>query len=491
MEEGSRREIIKLADYTEKTRMTKIKFGTDGWRAIIAKEYTVDNVARVSIAVAKWLKTKKAGAKVVVGHDCRFGGAMFVETVIKVLTQTGISVVTTDKGFVSTPMISYATTELGADLGIVITASHNPPSYNGYKLKGHFGGPLSPEEVDEIEQIIPDENELQLDQIDLTATANKSLIEIVDLEQMYIDKVKSTFDLDLIANAKFGWAYDAMYGAGQSVMQKLLPNIAFLHCDENPSFKGQAPEPIAKNLKEFSALMAGDDKLHCGLATDGDADRIGLYNASGEFVDSHHIILLTIHYLVKYKGLSGKVVTGFSSTPRIKAMCAHYGLEHNEVKIGFKYIAGKMAVPEEDVLLGGEESGGIALKTFIPERDGIWMGLTIWEFMAKTGKSLEELIAEVYEIVGPFAFERSDLHISDDLKHTIIDKCKKDSFHMFGKYQVQKVDDLDGFKYHFDENRWLMIRPSGTEPVLRTYAEAPTLDEVRVILDACKLTIGA
>lgn len=471
--------------------MTKIKFGTDGWRAIIAKEYTVDNVARVSIAVAAWLRKNFDNPSVVIGHDCRFGGAMFVETAVKVFVNSGITVYQSDKGFVSTPMVSYGTRELRASLGVVITASHNPPSYNGYKLKGDFGGPLSPEEVDEIEQIIPTENNLNLAQISLDGAKKDGLIKTVDLEQMYIDIVRKTFDLDLIANSKFGWAYDAMYGAGQSVMKKLLPTIDFLHCEPNPSFMGQAPEPIAKNLKEFSALMTSKESLSCGLATDGDADRIGLYNGKGEFIDSHHIILLTIHYLVKYKGLSGKVVTGFSSTPRIKAMCAHYGLEHNEVKIGFKYIAGKMAIESEDVLLGGEESGGIALKTFIPERDGIWMGLTIWEFMAKTGKSLDELIAEVYEIVGPFAFERSDLHITDEQKHSIIEKCKQDSFHMFGKYKVTGVETLDGFKYHFDENRWLMIRPSGTEPVLRTYAEAPTLDEVRVILEACKLTIGA
>ena len=471
--------------------MTKIKFGTDGWREIIAKDYTVDNVARVTTAVAQWLNQKFEKPSVVVGHDCRFGGAMFVETVIKVLTHQGIKVYTSDKGFVSTPMISYATRELKASLGVVITASHNPPSYNGYKLKGHFGGPLSPEEVDEIEQIIPNENDVNLNQISVETNAKAGLVKYVDLEQMYIDVVKKNFDLDLISNSNFGWAYDAMYGAGQSVMKKLLPTIEFLHCDYNPSFMGQAPEPIAKNLLEFSALMSSKTSLSCGLATDGDADRIGLYNSTGEFIDSHHIILLTIHYLVKYKGLSGKVVTGFSSTPRIKAMCEHYGLEHEEVKIGFKYIAGKMADDSEDVLLGGEESGGIALKTFIPERDGIWMGLTVWEFMAKTGKSLEDLIAEVYEIVGPFAFERSDLHISEEKKTAIIDKCKKDSFNMFGKYKVQSISTLDGFKYHFDENRWLMIRPSGTEPVLRTYAEAPTLNEVRVILEACKLTIGA
>jgi len=471
--------------------MSKIKFGTDGWRAIIAKEYTVDNVARVTSAVAEWLLKNFEKPSVVIGHDCRFGGAMFTETAARILTHKGIIVYAPQSGFVSTPMVSYACTELKTSIGIVITASHNPPSYNGYKLKGGFGGPLSPEEVDEIEQIIPSENEMKLDLISIEKAESAGLVKYVDLEQMYYDKIKSSFDLDLIANCNMGWAYDAMYGAGQNIMKRLLPEIEFLHCDDDPSFKGQAPEPIAKNLQEFSKLMSGSDKLNCGLATDGDADRIGLYNSKGEFVDSHHIILLTIHYLVKYKGMSGKVVTGFSSTPRIKQMCAHYGLEHEEVKIGFKYIASKMADPDQDVLLGGEESGGIALKTFIPERDGIWMGLTVWEFMAKTGKSLEDLIEEVYEIVGPFAFERSDLHITDKSKKTIISKCAAGEFHMFGKYQVKSTDTLDGFKYHFDEDRWLMIRPSGTEPVLRTYAEAPTLNEVRTILEACKLTIGA
>ena len=471
--------------------MTKIKFGTDGWRAIIAKEYTVDNVARVSIAVAEWLKKHFDKPSVVIGHDCRFGGELFVETAVKVLVHHGIKVYKKENGFVSTPMVSYATTELKASLGIVITASHNPPSYNGYKLKGNFGGPLLPEDVEDIEQIIPVENEYNLDIISLEKSYKDGLLKFVDIEEMYINKVKSTFDLDLIANSKFGWAYDAMYGAGQQVMKKLLPNIEFLHCDYNPSFMGQAPEPIHKNLQEFSDLMRLNNELHCGLATDGDADRIGLYNSSGHFVDSHHIILLTIHYLVKHKGLSGKVVTGFSSTPRIKKLCKHYGLEHEEVKIGFKYIAGKMADASEGVLLGGEESGGIAIKTFIPERDGIWMGLTVWEYMAKSGKSLEELIAEVYEIVGPFAFERNDLHISEEKKVSIINQCKSDAFHMFGKYKVKAVEDLDGFKYFFDEDRWVMIRPSGTEPVLRTYAEAPTIQEVRTILEACKLTIGA
>lgn len=471
--------------------MTKIKFGTDGWRAIIADTYTVDNVARVSIAVSKWLKNKSDSPKIVIGHDCRFGGPLFVETAIKVFISQGIKVVTTQKGFVSTPMISLSTLEHKADLGVVITASHNPAEYNGYKLKGSFGGPLLPDDVADIEDLIPESNGINLGIIDLKEAEKERMLTFDDMEQAYIDAVNKTFDIEAIKNSGLKLAYDAMYGAGQNVMKRILPDLDFLHCDDNPSFRGQAPEPIAKNLVELSNFIKDNGKIDCALATDGDADRIGLYNSAGEFVDSHHIILLLIHYLVKYKGMSGKVVTGFSSTPRIKMMCDHYNLTHVEVPIGFKYIAGIMADEQEDVLLGGEESGGIAIKTHIPERDGIWIGLTIWEFMAKSGKTLEELIAEVYEIVGEFAFERSDLHINNKLKETIIEKCKTGKFNFFGKYKVESIEDLDGFKYYFDENRWLMIRPSGTEPVLRTYAEAPTLKEVRHILENCKMTIGA
>ena len=250
---------------------------------------------------------------------------------------------------------------------------------------------------------------------------------------------------------------------------------------------GQAPEPIGKNLKELEAYIKAKGNIHCGLATDGDADRIGLYNGKGEFVDSHHIILLLIHYMVKYKQMTGKVVIAFSVTPRVEKLCKHYGLELETTKIGFKEIATIMV--HDDVLLGGEESGGIAVKGHIPERDGIWMGLIIWEFMAKSGKTLDQLIDEVYEIVGEFKFERNDLHITEELKQKIIANCKADNYKSFGKYQVQEVKTIDGFKYFFDENRWLMIRPSGTEPVLRTYAEAPTLEEVREILKITEETI--
>lgn len=464
----------------------QIKFGTDGWRAIIAEDFTVDNVARVAFATGEWLKKNYDQPSVVVGHDCRFAGELFMETTVKVLLSQGIHV-RMSRGFVSTPMISLAANQFNCQIGIILTASHNPPSYNGFKLKAYFGGPLAPWHVQEVEDIIPESCPIDFSKIELDGAIAAGQLEVVDIETRYVEHVKANFDLEAIKKSGLKLAYDAMYGAGQNVLKRILPETAFLHCDYNPSFEGQAPEPIAKNLKQLEAFLKEKGNIDCALATDGDADRIGLYNGKGDFIDSHHIILLLIHYMVKYKKMTGKVVIAFSVTPRVERMCEHYGLEIQTTKIGFKEIASIMV--DEDVLLGGEESGGIAVKGHIPERDGIWMGLIIWEFMAKSGKSLDELIDEVYEIVGEFKFERNDLHITEELKQKIIANCKADNYKSFGNYEVKEIKTIDGFKYFFDDNRWMMIRPSGTEPVLRTYAEAPTIEEVRMILKATEDSI--
>tara|TARA_Y100000385_G_scaffold103548_1_gene107053 strand:+ start:248 stop:1633 length:1386 start_codon:yes stop_codon:yes gene_type:complete len=441
----------------------KIKFGTDGWRAIIAKEYTVDNVARVTVGVAEWLKANFENPSVVIGHDCRFAGQLFTETTAKVLNHMGVKVTIADR-FVSTPMLSLAVVEHKADLGVVITASHNPPEYNGYKLKGNFGGPLLSDDIQAVEDLIPDAHGLDLNSLSLDGVG------VADFTQLYLDKAKKAFDLDVINNSDLSLGYDAMYGAGREAVPALLPKTTLFHCSNNPGFNGTAPEPIHRNLIEFSDYIKTTGEIDCGLATDGDADRIGLYNAKGEFIDSHHIILLLIHYLVKYKDLSGKIVTAFSCSVKVAQMCAHYGLDHEIVKVGFKHVAGVML--KEDVLLGGEESGGVAIKGHIPERDGIWMGLVIWEYMAKTGKSLDDLIQEVYDIVGEFAFERIDLHLEEAKKLEIVENCKQGVYTAFGDMPIVKTETIDGFKYYFDEDSWIMIRPSGTEPVLRTYAEA-------------------
>ncbi len=463
--------------------MSKIKFGTDGWRAIIAQDFTVENVARVTEATANWLLKEKKQPSVVVGHDCRFAGALFAETVSKVLLQKGIRVFLA-KGFVSTPMISLGTVKHKADLGIIITASHNPPAYNGFKLKGFFGGPLAPVQVQQIEDMIPDSCSVDYVGASSDEMDSNTLLTFVDLEAEYISHVERNFDLEAIRNSGLNLAYDAMFGAGQNVMRKLFPDITFLHCEDNPGFHGQAPEPIDKNLTEFRTLIKERRNIDCGLVTDGDADRIGMYDGDGNFIDSHHIILLLIHYLVKYKGMSGKVCTAFSTTPKVEKICKHYGLPLETVKIGFKYICEIML--KEDVLLGGEESGGIAIKGHIPERDGIWMGLIIWEFMAKSGKKLPDLIKEVYDIVGAFSFERGDLHLKEEVKAKIVQNTANNFYKSFGKYKVKRIEDLDGYKYFFDDknDEWLLIRASGTEPVLRTYAESGTREGAFAILKA-------
>lgn len=460
--------------------MIKIKFGTDGWRAIIGKEYTVDNVARVTLGVATWLKESKHAKSVVVGHDCRFNGDIFAETTTKVLALNGIKVYLA-KGFITTPMISLGAMETNS-LGIVITASHNPPSYNGYKLKGAFGGPLLPNDIQEVEDLIPDSHNIDLDRLNIEDFVSKGLVEYIDLETMYVNHVEANFDMEAIRNSNMNFAFDAMYGSGQNVMRRLMPDIDFLHCEHNPSFNGVSPEPIHRNLIEFSEMIKlSDGLIDCGLATDGDADRIGLYNGKGVFIDSHHIVLLLIKYLVEEKKQTGKVVISFSLSPKIQKMCEHYGLEYEVVKIGFKHIAG--IILEEDVLLGGEESGGIAIKGHIPERDGLWMGFVIWEYMVKSGKTLDELIDEVYEIVGAFKFERIDLHLKESDKNRIVENCEKGIYTSFGDLEVRKVETIDGFKYFFDNDEWVMIRASGTEPVLRTYAGAATNETAFKILE--------
>lgn len=464
----------------------KIKFGTDGWRAIIAENFTTENVSRVAYATAQWMKSKFEHPSIVIGHDCRFAGELFMDTAIKVFLHEGLKV-SYAEGITSTPMLSLAANRYKCQLGIILTASHNPPSYHGYKVKAEFGGPLQPEYIQEIEDIIPEICPIDYTNTDTKKALEEGTLKKLPIEQDYIDHIYANFDIEAIKKSGLKFVYDAMYGAGQNVMKKLFPEIDFLHSDYNPSFMGQAPEPIAKNLKELEQFILSKGNIDCALATDGDADRIGLYNGKGGFIDSHHIILLLLHYMVKYKNMSGKVVTAFSCTPRIEKMAAYYDLEHQTTKIGFKDIAKIMV--EDDVLLGGEESGGIAVKGHIPERDGIWMGLIIWEFMAKSGKSLDDLISEVYEIVGAFKFERNDLHITEDLKLRIIENCKAGNYKTFGKYSVKEIQTTDGFKYFFDDQRWMMIRPSGTEPVLRTYAEAPTLEEVREILKITEQTI--
>jgi len=456
----------------------KIKFGTDGWRAIIAKEYTVDNVQRVSEATARWM-VERGMKKAVIGFDCRFGGDLFMKTTAEVLANFGITVLAAEN-FVSTPMVSLGVVKLEADMGIVITASHNPPTYNGYKLKSAYGGPTIPKEIAEVEDLIP---EVPIGPLaSYQQYKEQGLIEEVDLEKLYLEHIEANFDLALMKESKINIAYDAMYGAGQNVMRTLFPDAALLHCEFNPSFHGQAPEPIHRNLTELSNYIKDHKEINLGIANDGDADRIGLYNSHGEFVDSHHILLLLLYYLKEYKEYDGKVIITFSVTNKMEQLAKIYGLDIEVTKIGFKYIAEIMT--KEDVLVGGEESGGLAVKGHIPERDGIWIALIIMEFMAKTGKSIEQLVDDIYQKVGSFKFDRDDLHIAEDKKWAIIEKCKSGGITSIGDHPVISTETIDGYKFYLSDHQWIMVRPSGTEPVLRVYAQDKDNDAVRVLLDA-------
>ncbi len=458
--------------------MSSIKFGTDGWRGIIAKDFTVDNVKRVAKATADWTLAKDPNASIVIGYDCRFGGSLFAYAAINVFCRQGIKVFY-DKHFVSTPMISLAARNLGCEVGVILTASHNPPSYNGYKLKTKHGGPLIQKYITEIENQIPES--FSCEDLSLEEWEQKGLLEFVDLEQMYYEHVAANFDLEAINDSSEPVvAYDAMYGAGQSVFPRIMPHADFLHCEYNPSFYGQAPEPIAKNLKELENYLKEMKHVDLAIATDGDADRIGLYDGKGKFIDAHHVILLLIHILHKYKEMTGKVVIAFSVSNKVKKLCEAYGIPVEVTKIGFKYICEIMQ--NEDVLVGGEESGGIAVKGHIPERDGIWDGLVIVEHLVKQGQTLQELIDEVYAVVGKFSYNRNDLHLKEEQKVQIMENCKNGVYTSFGDIPVTKVEDTDGYKFYLQDEETLMIRASGTEPVLRVYAEAGNEERVEEIL---------
>ena len=459
---------------------TMIKFGTDGWRAVAISEKSVRGT--MARGTAQWMNDKGM-THAVIGHDCRFGGQMFAEATARVLAGEGIRV-DMARGFVSTPMVSLGVVKQHADLGIVITASHNPPSYNGFKLKSGFGGPTIPRDITAVEARIP--TTIKDSWPSLDELVRQGMIRYVDLEEIYYQHVLEGFDIPLMRTSGIRLAYDAMYGAGQRILPRILPEAHCLHCDENPGFHGQAPEPIHRNLTELSELLATTGQFGAGLANDGDADRIGMYDSKGRFVDSHHLLLLLLIYLHDYKNLRGKVVVTFSVTDKMETLARQYGLDFEVTKIGFKYIAEIMI--EQDVLVGGEESGGLAVKGHIPERDGVWMGLMILEFMARTNKTLDQLVDMVHEKVGAFDFDRWDLHVEEAHKQAVIAACKNDTIDPDNTLRSTRKEDLDGFKYYLPEG-WLMFRPSGTEPVLRVYAQGGNMEEVQDILKRAKALV--
>lgn len=459
--------------------MDKIKFGIDGWWGIIAKDFTLANVAKAAYGVARWMTNKFQSSSVIVGYDCRFGGEMFMEAIAKILASKGIQVYIPES-FVSTPMVSLGILKLKADCGIIVTASHSQAIYNGIKLKGAHGGPMLEKDVKDIENLISSDYEFDLELLNWNYLLEQGKIQYVNLESIYLKNIRDQFDIDKIKNSGLKFAFDAMYGGTQNVFKKLMPQVKQFHCEVNPSFNNIPPEPMHKNLHELADFVWNSKDIDCSLAVDADGDRMALYDKDGNYIDSHHIFLLVIHYLVKYQQQSGKVVAGFSCTGMLEKLCAHYGLEVIRTRIGFNHIADIML--REDILAGGEENGGITVGTYLPERDGVWMGILIWNWLIESGKSLSELLREVEEITGTFAFERIDLTLNKNVRSKILDKCKKGEFTEFGKNLVTQVEELDGVKFFFDTNEWVLVRPSTMSPVIRLYAEAGEASRVRELI---------
>ncbi len=458
--------------------MSDIRFGTDGWRAVIGDTYTFANLTRVALGTAAWLRTQSETPSVVIGYDTRFLGTEFAHHVARVLASEGIRVRLADS-YVTTPAVSWATQDGEHTAGIVITASHNPPSYNGFKIKASFGGPASPEQVRAVEAEIPASGESYTAR-GYDELVDEGLIETFDLRAGYVGLLRQRLDLEAIKEAGVRVAYDAMYGAGQGIVAELLgaPRTVELHHDLNPGMHGRAPEPIERNLEE---LMEAVPAQNCtmGLATDGDADRIGLVDEEGVFVDSHKILALLVKYLHQEKGMSGSVVKTFSTTDMLAKMGKAYRLDVETTPIGFKYIA--PMIIDGDVLVGGEESGGIAVKGHVPERDGLFIGLTVLEMIVKRERALSGLVRELMDEFGPHYQARSDLHTTPERKEAVLAELDAKGMKQVDGADVVSTENLDGFKFR-TETGWLMFRPSGTEPVLRIYSEAESQDKAEAMV---------
>lgn len=459
---------------------THIKFGTDGWRGLIADDFTFDNVARVALATARYFKKhKKIKNGIVVGYDARFLSKEFAEKTAEILGNAGINVVLSDK-ISSTPMVSLLTKKLNAAGGVVITASHNPAKYNGFKIKGDFGGPAHPEMVEKVEKELKKVLKSKVvSKKTLHELEEKGIVRRKDFTSFYVEDIRTKLNLPLIQSSNIKIAYDAMHGAGQGVMEQLVPLKVNLRNTFNPSFGGAHPEPLPQHLKGLAAAVV-EQRCDIGIATDGDADRVGAFDENGAFVDSHRIFAILLKYFVEQKGWTGEVAKSISVTQLLNKMCTKYGLTLHETPVGFKYLCRLMT--ERDILITGEESGGLGVKGHLPERDGIYVGLLLCEIMATRRKKLSELVNELMQEFGWHHFNRIDAHLTEQEKKRILSVYKK-GVKRLGEYPVQRTDTTDGFKL-FVDNGWVLVRASGTEPLIRFYAEADSAEKVDALLKA-------
>ena len=465
-----------------------IKFGTDGWRGIIAKDFTYANLGLVALASANYVKKNQLkptkAPSVVIGYDTRFLSKEFAREVAITFASQDILVHLTDN-YSSTPQVSFHTKQKGAELGIVITASHNPPEYNGFKLKANFGGPATPEQVSKVEAELKEilnskKKKLGNPKVQSFETyVKEKKIKLFNPKDSYIRILKKKIDIEAIKESNLRIVMDPMYGAGMNTIKTLLPNVEEIHNYINPSFGELGhPEPIPENLYILKDKVI-DGKFDIGLATDGDADRLGVIDNTGEFINSHFIFMILLKYLYENKKKRGTVVKTVSLTSMVNDYCNAKGIELIETPVGFKYVAELMNT--KHVLIGGEESGGLGTILHIPERDGLFNALLLLEVMVHRKMSLKELCAELEADFGQHRYLRRDVIVTPAQKKAILNAAERKP-EKIGKNIVTNISTKDGYKFFVDKG-WLLIRASGTEPLIRFYAEADSIGRVIELLD--------
>ncbi len=456
-----------------------IVFGTEGWRGVMAEDFTFANVRRVARAIADYVNWEKGGRELVVGYDARFMSDLFAGEIARVLAANGIKVWLASK-IATTPALSFAVRHFGAAGGIMVTASHNPPQYNGIKFKGEYGGPALPEMVFQIEKRISTRAIRYVG-------VGRGTVELFDPEEYYLGQLEELVDLKLILASDLHPVFDTMHGAAAGYYQRLFQRYQHqateIRSERNPGFGGTNPEPIARNLRPLINVVLSLE-AGVGLATDGDGDRVGAVDEKGNFVNPHLIICLLVRHLVENRGWRGGIVKTFSTTRLVERLATHYGLPVWETPIGFKHICDLML--QQDILLGGEESGGIGVKNHLPERDGVLTSLLLLEMMAYESKTLGELVADLTAMVGPHHYARVDITVDSQKANRLVQKLAASPPEKMAGINVSGVMTMDGLKLILGEEGWILFRPSGTEPLVRVYVEATSGELVEEIMKAGK-----
>lgn len=461
--------------------MSPIKFGTDGWRGVIADVFTYENLRIVAQATADYLISTDANKVVAVGYDRRFASEDFAVVAARQIAAAGFRVILSDAACPS-PATSFVTKEHNAGIGVMITASHNPPRYNGYKLKGNYGGSATVELTDPIQQ-----RAHQITSAPAPAPeAYEGRIELADFKTPYMDDIASKLDPDVLRKIQGPVLVDVMYGSGAGYLTPFLQSLGVdareIRGDRNPYFGGVNPEPLPENLGEtVEAVKRMGGKVV--VIADGDADRIAAMDEDGRFVNPHEIFALLLMHFVEDKGMKGTVAQTVSSTTMVTRLAEKYGLPVKRTPVGFKWVA-DLFLTDPDMLIGGEESGGIGVRGHIPERDAQFNGLLLLEMMAQRGKSLKQLVEEdLWGTVGFHCYDRRDLHLTEDVIGRIREQVKSVNPSTLAGMPVGSINRSDGTRFDFENGSWLLVRPSGTEPVVRVYAESTTCEKVQELLD--------